>query len=128
MGGRDPEHLEELGRGSGARNAVDCQLLDHDVTEGSHGGEHGVSEPALGVVVLHGHDAASALSGILLDRLDVDRLDGEGVHHTHIHALNQFIIRKTIGFLFPFFPRYILPHNLDVSFPSYNLDILPKQI
>ena len=70
-------------------NTVDCKLADDDVAAGRHGGQHRVADPALRVVVLNGHDAAAAGSGVLLDGLDVQRLDGERVQHARIHALVQ---------------------------------------
>ena len=32
-----------------------------------------------------------------------------------------------VCFPFPFLPRYILPHNHDIPFPSLQLGVLPQQ-
>ena len=43
----------------------------------------------LGVVILDGDDAAVAGGGVVLHGLDVERLDGEGIHHTDFYSLTM---------------------------------------
>ena len=68
-------------------HTVDRQLADDDIAAGGQGSQHCVTDAALGIVVLHGDDAAAAGGGVLLDGLDVQWLDRERVQHTNICAL-----------------------------------------
>ena len=47
---------------------------------------HGAAETALRIVVFDGHYFATALPRILEDGLLVERFDGEGIHHPHLHS------------------------------------------
>ena len=43
--------------------------------------------PDLWVVILHRDDSPVAGGSVVLDGGDVERLDGEGVHHTDVDSL-----------------------------------------
>ena len=45
--------------------------------------------PHLRVVILHGDDPPTAGGGVVLHGGDVERLDGEGVHHTDVYSLTM---------------------------------------
>ena len=45
--------------------------------------------PHLRVVILHGDDPPTAGGGVVLHGGDVERLDGEGVHHTDVYTLTM---------------------------------------
>jgi hypothetical protein len=81
------EHLQKRGRWAGARQSVNSQLFDNNIAAGCNSRLDGITHASLGVVILYGNNTASALSSVLLDSLDVQRLDGEWVKYSDINTL-----------------------------------------
>lgn len=86
LGGQSVVVQKGLG-GSGPGHFGNCNLSHHNVALFCDGREDGLSQTALGIVILNSHHAAAACPGVLDDSFPVQGLDGEGIQDSHADAL-----------------------------------------
>ena len=99
--GRNSKHLQESIRRSRPGDSIDCHLADDHVAVASNSIQNSVSNTTLErerhllypditawthlwIVILHSDDPSITSSSIVLNSLDVQRLDGEGVHDSDV--------------------------------------------